>query len=195
MYKLMLLILFPIAFHLQSASLLDYSQIDISQAINANKKQSVTNDQKALAYSDVSHVKIGQDVLIRKQQLHYGIPIYGHSIVVNVSAKGFAQAIHGKVVTGIENDIGSLFPMNVRQVIDIVKGKSQGVASTSIRNTNAKLLIWLDEQQTARLVYKVDYVQIKDKSPSRPISLVDAKSGDHKSMGWDGIFKSRRPWR
>ena len=128
----MLLILFPIAFHLQSASLLDYSQIDISQAINANKKQSATNDQKALAYSDVSHIKIGQDVLIRKQQLHYGIPIYGHSIVVNVSAKGFAQAIHGKVVTGIENDIGSLFPMNVKQAIDIVKGKSQGVASTSI---------------------------------------------------------------
>lgn len=187
MYKSMLLMLFPIAFASQGASFIDHSQIDISQAINTNKKQSTANYQHALAYSDVSHVNAGQQVLIRKQQLHYGIPIYGHSIVTNVSAKGFVQAVHGQVVTGIENDIGSLLPMfNARQAIDIVKGKSRGVASTPIRAANAELLIWLDAQQTARLIYKVDYVQIKGKSPSRPISLVDAKSGEIIEQ-WNGM--------
>ena len=47
-------------------------------------------------------------------------------------------------------------------------------------------MIWQDKQQVAHLVYKVDLVEMKGMSPSRPITLVDAKNGEILDQ-WEGI--------
>ena len=181
-----LLMLFPIAFTSQAANVVDYSQVDLSTILNqTNQGFSAVN--QPLAYREVSRVNTGTTTLLRKTQLHYGIPVYGQSVVVDFSQKGIAKAVDGRVLTGIESDIGSTLPMiSAKQAVDIAKSQHKGVAAATIRDPNTELLIWLDEQQQARLIYKVDFLQTLGMAPSRPITLVDAKSGELLEQ-WEGV--------
>ncbi|MBF4285887.1 peptidase M4 family protein, partial [Vibrio anguillarum] len=116
----------------QAANLIDYSQIDLSKVINENNTRGFSASSRSLSYRDANVVRVGQETLVRKQQLHYGLPVYGHFVVTDVSNRGFAKAIDGHVLTGIESDIGSTLPMiNVDQAIDAAKGKLQGITATS----------------------------------------------------------------
>ena len=182
-----LLMLFPMAFASQAANVVDYSQVDLSQVLNPPTTRAFSAPNQPLAYQDASRVKAGSQTLLRKQQLHYGVPVYGQSLVAQVSTQGKVTPVDGKVLTGIDADIGSTLPMlNAKQAIELAKGNSQGFASQAIRDPNAELMIWQDEQQIARLVYKVDFIQMNGMGPSRPITLVDAKSGDVLDR-WEGI--------
>ncbi|NOH52993.1 peptidase M4 family protein [Vibrio coralliilyticus] len=182
-----LLMLFPMAFASQAANVVDYSQVDLSQVLNPPTTRAFSAPNQPLAYQDASRVKAGPQTLLRKQQLHYGVPVYGQSLVAQVSAQGTVTPVDGKVLTGIDADIGSTLPMlNAKQAIELAKGNSQGFASQAIHDPNAELMIWQDEQQIARLVYKVDFIQMNGMGPSRPITLVDAKSGDVLDR-WEGI--------
>lgn len=181
-----LLMLCPIAFTSQAANVVDYSQVDLSTVLNQTT-QGFTAVSQPLAYQDASRVNTGTTTLLRKTQLHYGIPVYGQSVVVDLSQKGISKAVDGQVLTGIELDIGSTLPMiSAKQAIDIAKSQHKGVAAATIRNPNTELLIWLDEQQQARLIYQVDFLQTLGMAPSRPITLVDAKSGELLDR-WEGI--------
>ena len=181
-----LLMLFPIAFTSQAANVVDYSQVDLSTVLNQTT-QGFTAVSQPLAYQDASRVDTGTTTLLRKKQLHYGIPVYGQSVVVDLSQKGIAKAVDGQVLTDIEADIGSTLPMiNAQQALAIAKSQYQGVAAATIHSPNTELGIWLDEQQQARLIYKIDFLQTKGMAPSRPITLVDAKSGELLDQ-WEGI--------
>ncbi|MFS1947950.1 M4 family metallopeptidase [Vibrio lentus] len=181
-----LLMLFPIAFTSQAANVVDYSQVDLSTVLNQTT-QGFTAVSQPLAYQDASRVDTGTTTLLRKKQLHYGIQVYGQSVVVDLSQKGIAKAVDGQVLTDIEADIGSTLPMiNAQQALAIAKSQYQGVAAATIHSPNTELGIWLDEQQQARLIYKIDFLQTKGMAPSRPITLVDAKSGELLDQ-WEGI--------
>ena len=181
-----LLMLCPIAFTSQAANVVDYSQVDLSTVLNQTT-QGFTAVSQPLAYQDASRVNTGTTTLLRKTQLHYGIPVYGQSVVVDLSLKGISKAVDGQVLTGIELDIGSTLPMiSAKQAIDIAKSQHKGVAAATIRDPNTELFIWLDEQQQARLIYQVDFLQTLGMAPSRPITLVDAKSGELLDR-WEGI--------
>lgn len=180
MRNITLLTLAPFAFASQAAQVLDYSETDISSALNIPHSAVHSVANRKLSYQDLNRVEIGKQVFVRKQQLHYGIPVYGHSIVADLSTQGFVQPIAGHVVTGIEEDIDSTLPMiSAKQAIEIATGASQGytVSTSQSNDAQADLLIWLDEQKNARLIYKVDALQIENHHPSRPITFVDAKSG------------------
>ena len=181
-----LLMLFPIAFTSQAANVVNYSDVDLSTVLN-QKNQGFSLVNQPLGYQEASRVETGKTTLLRKQQIHYGVPVYGHSVVVDLSQRGIAQAVDGEVLTGIEADIGSTLPMiNAQQAIDIAKSQHKGIAVMTVRNPNAALFIWLDDQQQARLIYKVDFLQNQGMAPSRPITLVDAKSGELIDQ-WEGI--------
>lgn len=48
------------------------------------------------------------------------MPVYGDSVVADLSAKGFAQSIDGSVVVGIDDDLDSTLPMiSANQAIEI----------------------------------------------------------------------------
>ncbi|HDZ9126445.1 M4 family metallopeptidase [Vibrio cholerae] len=189
MRNITLLTLAPFAFASQAAQVLDYSETDISSALNIPHSAVHSVANRKLSYQDLNRVEIGKQVFVRKQQLHYGIPVYGHSIVADLSTQGFVQPIAGHVVTGIEEDIDSTLPMiSAKQAIEIATGASQGytVSTSQSNDAQADLLIWLDEQKNARLIYKVDALQIENHHPSRPITFVDAKSGEIVDK-WEGI--------
>ncbi|MFA0409227.1 M4 family metallopeptidase [Vibrio splendidus] len=181
-----LLMLFPIAFTSQAANVVDYSKVDLSNVLN-NTKQGFTAVSEPLSYQDITQVNIDTTTLLRKKQFHYGVPVYGQSVVVDLSKQGIATAVDGQVLTGIESDIGSTLPMiNAKQAVEIAKSKHKGIAAATIRDPNTELVIWLDQQEQARLIYKIDFLQTKGMGPSRPITLVDAKSGELLDQ-WEGI--------
>ncbi|OOF23218.1 hemagglutinin [Salinivibrio proteolyticus] len=188
MRKTPLALLLPFAFSAQAATIVDASDLDLSQALDANTARSAMTAAPALSFREKSRLQVGNQSLVRKQQLHHGIPVYGYSVVENTAARGFAPSVKGDVVTDIEQDIGGTLPMiNQQQAIAIAQGQtSQGARHFHQANANTELLIWLDAQQTARLVYKVDYLASDNGHPSRPMKIVDAKSGDILDS-WEGI--------
>ncbi|CAM3736811.1 M4 family metallopeptidase [Vibrio aquimaris] len=182
-----LLLLLPITFGSQAANIVDHSQIDLSHILNQTASKNYSPSSQPLAYREINHVQAGSNTLLRKQQLHFGVPVYGQSIVAQVSNQGDITPLDGQVLTGIGSDIGSTMPMfNADQAIDLVKGANTGFASRPIGEPRANLMIWQDKQQVAHLVYKVDLVEMKGMSPSRPITLVDAKNGEILDQ-WEGI--------
>lgn len=189
MRNVTLLSLVPFAFASQAAQIVEHSQTDLSEALNIAGESSYMPASTELSYQNINRVEIGQQTLVRKQQLHYGVPVYGHSVVADLSAKGFAQSIDGNVVVGIDNDLDSTLPMiSANQAIEIATGTEQGFASNESpeNDARAELMVWLDEQNTAHLIYKVDAVKIVNLRPSRPITLVDAKSGEIMDQ-WEGL--------
>ncbi|WP_076585058.1 M4 family metallopeptidase [Vibrio ostreicida] len=187
MRNLNLLLLFPVALASQAATVVDHSQVDLSQVLNASASPSFATSLAPLSYQDANRVVTGQHTLLRKQQLHYGLPVYGQSLVANVSSKGIARSIDGHILIDIESDIGSTLPMlNAQQAINLATTQNQGFAASAVRDPNAELMIWQDAQQIAHLVYKVDFIQRVGMAPSRPITLVDAKSGEVLER-WEGL--------
>jgi vibriolysin len=188
MRKTLLALFIPLALPAYAANIVDATSIDLSEALAPEQSRSAMVNGSPLSYQEQSRLNIGDQSLVRKQQLHYGIPVYGYSVVENTSARNFAPDVKGEVVTGIESDIGSTLPMlNQQQAIAIAQGESTPNARQFKQSdANTQLLIWLDEQQTARLVYKVDYLASDNGHPSRPIKIIDAKSGTVLDS-WEGI--------
>lgn len=188
MRKTLLALLIPLALPSYAANIVDATSIDLRKALAPEQSRSTMVNSSPLSYQEQSRLNIGDKSLVRKQQLHYGIPVYGYSVVENTSARNSAPDVKGEVVTDIESDIGSTLPMlNQQQAIAIAQGESNPNAPQFKQpDANTQLLIWLDEQQTARLVYKVDYLTNDNGHPSRPIKIIDAKSGTVLDS-WEGI--------
>ncbi|OOE68564.1 M4 family metallopeptidase [Salinivibrio sp. IB282] len=188
MRKTLLALTLPLAIPAQAANVVDASSLDLSAALNDDQPRTMVASSPALSFREKSRLQVGNKALVRKQQLHHGVPVYGYSVVENTAARGFAPSVKGDVVTDIEQDIGGTLPMiNQQQAIAIAQGQThQGSQHFHQADANTELLVWLDKQQTARLVYKVDYLASDDGHPSRPIKIIDAKSGDILDS-WDGI--------
>lgn len=115
---------------------------------------------------------------IRYQQHYNGIPVLGDDVIISKYKNGNFKSAHGAVVNGIAADLVSTQPRVVAdQAMKIAKGKSiQGFSNVSFENESSRLAIWLDQDNKARLVYEVTYMQNGD-SPSRPYIIIDAKTG------------------
>ncbi|GAD77083.1 hypothetical protein [Vibrio azureus] len=204
MRNVILLSLVPFAFVSQAAQVVEYTQTDLSRALNIAGESHYTSISTELSYQNMNQVDIGQKTLVRKQQLHYGVPVYGQSVVVELSATGFVQSIDGNVVVGIENDLNSTIPMiSVNQAIEIATGIHHDFTSNapSENDAHAELMIWLDEQNIAYLIYKIDAVKMNNLHHSHFITLVDAKSGEimdqweaHQTSGLQEQCESLQEW-
>lgn len=119
---------------------------------------------------------------IRYQQLYRGIPVIGDDVVISRYSNGDFKLAHGAVVNGIANDLVSIVPkVSLSNAQHLAKTSStQSLTSNqnvSFENESSRLAIWLDESNTARLVYEVTYVQYANK-PSRPYIIIDAMNGE-----------------
>ncbi|WP_025744669.1 hypothetical protein [Salinivibrio costicola] len=130
MRKTLLALFIPLALPAYAANIVDATSIDLSEALAPEQSRSAMVNGSPLSYQEQSRLNIGGQSLVRKQQLHYGIPVYGYSVVENTSARNFAPDVKGEVVTGIESDIGSTLPMlNQQQAIAIAQGESTKCAA------------------------------------------------------------------
>lgn len=119
---------------------------------------------------------------VRYQQMYRGIPVIGDDVIIARHSNGNFKLAHGAVVNGIANDLVSVVPkVSMSNAKHLAKTTSNEALTSSqnvsYENESSRLAIWLDDSNTARLVYEVSYVQYADK-PSRPYIIIDAMSGE-----------------
>ena len=119
-------------------------------------------------------IAVGNKTKARIKQYYQGVPVYGHSMVADVTGQGLYSNLSGKYVKGIDSDLGSVTPkLNDKQAINTVL-EQLGIESAD--RSSATLYIWLDGSNTAHLTYLVD-IFVSDPEPSRPFTIVDANNG------------------
>ncbi|QXC55506.1 M4 family metallopeptidase [Vibrio mimicus] len=130
-------------------------------------------------------------VKVRYQQLYNGVPVYGTAIVATESTKGITQ-VYGQMAQQLEADLPSVAPdIDSQQAIALATtlfGQQQANVvgdNLPIENANAQLLVRLDGNQQAQLVYLVDFFVASD-SPTRPFYFISATTGEVLEQ-WDGI--------
>lgn len=143
-------------------SIIGQSLTNLPQALNLNSKNSFKRqDVKAINKS-------------RLRQQFNGIEVYGHSLSAKRDGSGNVSEVVGNYIANISDDVSSVdADLSEKEAISIALRKD-GLSDPE--RSSAELIIWLDEAQTAHLVYKVDIFTGGD-TPARPISFIDANSG------------------
>lgn len=186
---IILLGLTALVFSVQSATLVNANDVDMTDLLNPSATRMKTPDY---SFSEQTRTQLQGKEWVRHQQRYRGVPVYGQSVVSLKDQHGHAQPIAGKMVQGIGQDIDSMLPyINKAQAIAFAKGTSPQGAKNAISPTHtdsesAELMIVVDDQSVAQLVYRVSYLETQGMKPSRPITFVDAKDGRILDR-WDGI--------
>ncbi|WP_100751675.1 M4 family metallopeptidase [Vibrio salilacus] len=124
---------------------------------------------------------------VRYQQTHHGVPVFDTSVVATLSKEQFSQ-VFGTMAQGISADVTTLTPsLDHKQAIAVAVSdyQAQSLSADRVENQNAKLMVRLDQNQTAQMVYMVDFFVAAEK-PERPFYFIDAMTGgviEH----WDGL--------
>lgn len=129
----------------------------------------------------------------RMQQLYRGVPVYGRSIAVELDASGNSLLATGTISSGLDADIASVMPrLNADMALDILQGHDnrdalsmRADAASDIRNREASLYVYPDDNGSARLVYLASFVR-DGRHPSRPTAIIDANTG-RIIKRWDGL--------
>lgn len=130
-------------------------------------------------------------VKVRYQQIYKGLPVFNTSVVATQTDKGIGQ-VYGVVAQQIDADVASTSPqVEQQQAINIALSYYQQQAPSLVtqdlktENENAKLMVRLDENQIAHVVYLVDFF-VATSEPSRPFFFIDAMSGEVLQT-WEGL--------
>ncbi|NVD08584.1 hemagglutinin [Vibrio sp. JPW-9-11-11] len=124
---------------------------------------------------------------VRYQQTHRGVPVFDTAVVATLS-KDQPNQVFGTMAQGIEADIATINPaLDQKQAITAAISAFQGQAAAApkVENEQATLMVKLDENQVAKVVYLVDFFVAAD-SPERPFYFIDAMTGDVIEH-WDGL--------
>ncbi|MCC2521891.1 M4 family metallopeptidase [Vibrio coralliilyticus] len=128
-------------------------------------------------------------VKVRYQQTHMGLPVFNTSVVAT-QTKSSQNEVYGVMAQGISGDLATVAPtLDEKQAIAAAKNAfkkhSLGASDAPFENSQSKLMVWLDDSQTAKVVYMVDFF-VAAKVPRRPFYLVDATTGEVLKH-WEGI--------
>ncbi|NGN98905.1 PKD domain-containing protein [Grimontia sp. S25] len=123
--------------------------------------------------------------VVRISQTYQGLPIYGESFVANKGQLGRFSGFVGSAITGIEQDLPTTTPLISDDEALSTLLALKGHELYQIQHPEKQLMVWLDENDTAHLAWKVSYVVYSDK-PTRPISFIDALSGKVLDS-WEGL--------
>lgn len=141
-----------------------------------------------LGFSEVKRVVLPNGkTKVRYQQTHLGLPVFDTSVVATLS-KSQPSQVFGYMAQGISGDLSSIAPtLNREQAIEaaISSHRTFTVGKKSIENKNAKLMVRLDENQVAQVVYLVDFF-IASSTPERPFYFINATTGDV-IQKWNGL--------
>ncbi|MDW6004660.1 M4 family metallopeptidase [Vibrio mangrovi] len=131
-------------------------------------------------------------VKVRYQQTYMGVPVFNTSVVATATKGAIAGAsdVYGLIAQGIADDIAIASPaIELKQAISIAKSHYQKDAATLVdsafENEKSELLVRLDENNHAQLVYQVSFFVASDQ-PARPFFFIDATTGDVIKT-WDGL--------
>ena len=156
-------------------------------------QQSLIAQSKSVAPLELGFSEVKRVVLpngktkVRYQQTHFGLPVFNTSVVATLS-KNLPSQVFGSMAQGISDDLSSIAPkLNKEQAIEaaLSSHRSFTVGKKSIENKNAKLVVRLDESQTAQMVYLVDFF-VASNYPERPFFFIDAMTGEVLQK-WNGL--------
>ncbi len=123
----------------------------------------------------------------RYQQTFKNIPVWGHEIIMHEDNQGRLRGISGNLVKSISHDLPSspsLLP-KYTSVDALHFAKQVYSINTNIttdaslyENEKSELVIYIDDTQTAQLVYYVNFYtdSTAGGQPARPYFLIDAQS-------------------
>jgi Zn-dependent metalloprotease len=115
----------------------------------------------------------------RYQQTFRGIPIYGENVIVSENARtGRVEALFGRVVTGLQNEI-STAPARIgsAQALDIARQAALGSPTARIDAHKSSFMIYVDAANRAHRVHVVMLSSEVRGRPTAPLVIVDADSG------------------
>lgn len=156
-------------------------------------QQSLIAQSKSVAPLELGFSEVKRVVLpngktkVRYQQTHFGLPIFNTSIVATLS-KNQPSQVFGSMAQGISGDLSSIAPkLNQEQAIEAALSahRTFTVGKKSIENKNAKLMVRLNENQVAQVVYLVDFF-VASNYPERPFFFIDAMTGEVLQK-WNGL--------
>ncbi|CAH6853827.1 exported hypothetical protein [Vibrio chagasii] len=156
-------------------------------------QQSLIAQSKSIAPLELGFSEVKRVVLpngktkVRYQQTHFGLPVFNTSVVATLSQNQPSQ-VFGSMAQGISDDLSHIAPkLNQEQAIEaaLSSHRSFTVGKKSIENKNAKLVVRLDENQTAQVVYLVDFF-VASNYPERPFFFIDAMTGEVLQK-WNGL--------
>ncbi|MEL7291822.1 MAG: M4 family metallopeptidase [Pseudomonadota bacterium] len=157
----------------------------LQQALQA---QTSSVAPSATGFAEVKRVQLPNGkTKVRYQQTHRGVPVFDTAVVATLSQDQPSQ-VFGTMAQGIEADLAAIDPvLDQKQAIAAALSafQSQAASAPSVENETAKLMIKLDENQVAQMVYLVDFFVAAD-VPERPFYFIDATTGAV-IQHWDGL--------
>ncbi|EPF2504511.1 M4 family metallopeptidase [Vibrio fluvialis] len=159
------------------------------QTLTEQKSSVVT---QANRYKAVKTIKLPNGkVKVRYQQMYNGVPVFNTAVVATESSKGVTKVL-GMMAQGIEADVATVQPtLDEKQAIakaaDNFSAANASFAGQELpmENQSAVLMVRLDDNQQAQLVYLVNFFVASD-TPARPFYFIDANSGEVLKQ-WDGL--------
>lgn len=118
---------------------------------------------------------IGKVNKARVRQYYDGVEVYGVSMAADVSVMGVMSNMSGSYVQDLPADVPDTKPSITEKQAIAAASAENGIKKAD--RTSTKKYIWLDEQQKAHLVYRVDQF-VGGADPKRPFTIVDAHTGE-----------------
>jgi vibriolysin len=143
-----------------------YSSDDINSLIGF---AGTDTSMKAVKTIDVGNGK----TKVRFQQMYKGIPVFGHSIAADVSAMGQFSNAQGQIL-----NLGNTpFLTKARISLDDALATAKADAKGDVSNEQKETFIYIIDGKPT-LAHRVSFVEHKDGNPSRPVSVVNAQTGE-----------------
>ena len=134
--------------------------------------------QRSRVYRDGTRV-------IRHQQYHQGVPVFGEGVVEQRRAIQRNTALSGTILRDLANDLPTATPAySPEQILQLAKNSVRKYGPAD--NEQAALYIKMGDNNVARLIYQVSFLVRGGAKPSRPFFLIDANTGAILEQ-WEGI--------
>lgn len=163
-----------------------------------NKAIGVANGNE---YRLVKSVALPNGKIVKRYQQYFqGIPVEGFTLAARADS-GTLETIKGTMLEDVEKDLNtksiagikfdnvSAFENAVKLHLENSKTKSKISLDEKLKvveNVHSDLVIIEDQKRTARLVYKVSWVDYSEKEPTRPFKMIDANTGEIVKE-WEGM--------
>ena len=154
------------------------------------KAQSTSVVPMETGFAEVKRVVLPNGkVKVRYQQTYMGLPVFNTSVVAT-ETKASQSEVYGIMMQGISGDVATSSPaLDEKQAISVAKNAFKRIilveSDAPIENTQSKLMVWLDDSNTAKVVYMVDFF-IAAQVPQRPFYFIDANTGEVLKH-WSGL--------
>jgi len=150
--------------------------------VNNNPAQLIGLSAGNTLQERVSFTLDNGDKTTRYQQFYQGIPVINDDAVISQKEDNSFKHAHGSVLNNIDSDINNVTP-TFTEAEALLRSKQASFAgflsanSIPTANETSTLAIWQDENDIAKLVYEVSFIQYGN-NPARPYYIIDAHSGE-----------------